>query len=175
MNTLLTTGIDVSSLPPIDISSLTFVDVVFQATAGILYIISCITGFSYVETNIIVYYIIIPFSWMIMLDAIFKFHYLKIASFVGYIIFFFCIKRFSIFCVWAFQKSVILLNYPHLVKVDNLTLSHIPSSIVGPTYITNSVIVCVAIPLLIYVVLFVFLIKNKWFNNPLHQKPLKNF
>jgi hypothetical protein len=136
--------------------------ILFNLVAGILYMIAYLTGFTYVEVNIIVYYIIIPITWIIMLDAIFKFHYLKIATLLIGLIASFFVKDFTGLCVWAFQKSVLLLNLPHSVKVDGITATQIPiADIMGPTYVTNSLIICVLVPTLIYAILTYFLIKRR--------------
>ena len=139
----------------------TIIQIIFGIIAGILYILARVTGLSYIEVNIIVYYILIPMSWIVMVDAIFKFHYLKIISALGYTVFLVSIKDFSGFCTWLFQKSVLLLNYPNTVRVDNITATNIPSTIVGSTYITNSVIICVLVPVVVYLILLSVLIIRK--------------
>ena len=53
-------------------------DLIFQLVANSLFRVSQILGLTYNEINIILYYLIIPFTWLVLLDKIFKFHYLKI-------------------------------------------------------------------------------------------------
>ena len=118
---------------------------IFESVVEILVGISQITGLSYNEVNIIVYYIIIPFSWTVLLDKIFKFHYFKISFsliILGFLLF---IKDYYDFCDWLFEKSADFL----------LSLGD---------YIIMSVIVCVFLVIIVYMVLiyFAYLKKIKW-------------
>jgi len=119
--------------------------IIFQLVAGTLFGIAEITGLSYNEVNIIVYYIIIPFTWTVLLDKIFKFHYFKISFsliILGFLLF---IKDYYDFCDWLFEKSADFL----------LSLGD---------YIIMSVIVCVFLVIIVYMVLiyFAYLKKIKW-------------
>jgi len=149
-------------------------DIIFKLVAGILYVLSLLFGVSYVEMNIIVYYFFIPITWVILLDAIFKFHWFKVAAFVGYVALYFCMESWTSFCVWAFKKSVTLLNLKlNIEDVHELAIVSISDSgnimnnvFVNPAYIRNSVIICVFVPVIVYTVLIYLLVKK--------QKKLKN-
>jgi hypothetical protein len=69
------------------------------------------TRLTYNEINIIVYYFIIPFTWIILLDIIFNFHYLKISFAFFCLGFFVGCRDFKKYSNWAFNKSVDFLNY----------------------------------------------------------------
>ena len=51
---------------------------IFNLVANSLTAIALITDLSNNQINILVYYFFIPFTWLIMLDLIFEFHFLKI-------------------------------------------------------------------------------------------------
>ena len=147
-------------------------DLVFNMVAGILYVLSLIFGISYVEMNIIVYYIIIPLTWCFMLDSIFKVHYLKIASVTGYFLLFLFIDNWTKFCAWAFRKSITLLNYPYdwtkhefsdTAIMDNGIIMN-SKIFMGQYYVRNSLIICVFVPLIVYAVLIYLLVNKKRVN-----------
>ena len=142
-------------------------NLVFKLVAGILYVLSLLFGVTYVEMNIIAYYFFIPITWVILLDAIFKFHWFKIIAFVGYIVLFLSIDNWTKFCAWVFRKSVTLLNFPYIwtehefsdvAILDNAIITN--QSFVGPYYVRNSVIVCVFVPVVVYAVLIYPLVKK---------------
>ena len=87
-------------------------NVIFWITANSLNQISKWTGMTYNEINIIVYYLVIPLTWIIMLDIIIGlplFTPLLILAWM-YIIVKTRTKRvFQMWCDWAFQDSVGLL------------------------------------------------------------------
>jgi len=120
---------------------------IFRIVADALLYIAKITGLTYNEINIIVYYFIIPFTWLILLDYIFKFHYLKAGFIIFAVVFFLSCKNFRNFSDWLFDKSVDFLNI----------FNHI-----GSNYVASSVWICVAIQILIYCVLFMIIILQKW-------------
>lgn len=94
-----------------------------------------VLGVTYNEINILVYFFVIPFSWAVMLDAIFKFHYLKIFFILMSFGFYLGCRDFEKYSNWLFQKSVDFLNY-----FNSITSS----------YVSSSVWICVALPLVIY-------------------------
>jgi hypothetical protein len=120
-------------------------DIIFEIVANILYGISQITGLTYNEVNIIVYYIIIPLSWIILLDKILKFNYLKIGFCLIIICLFFFIKGFSKFSDWLFNKSVEFLLF-------------------WGDYTIASVVICVFLVVFVYVVLIYFAFFHKKIN-----------
>ena len=107
---------------------------VFQLVENLLLRIAFITGLSYNEINIIVYYIVIPFTWVALIDKILKIHYLKIIFGIGVIITIISIKDFSKFCDWLFLKSVVFLKF-------------------FGDYVNSSVVICVFLVVFIYLLL----------------------
>ncbi len=118
---------------------------VFNEVAKTLRFLSRLTGFTYNEINVLIYYFIIPFTWMILLDSIFQVHFMKIAGFIFCIGFFVRCKDFKKYSDWLFFKSVIFLNFFNRF---------------GSNYIKSSVWICVSLPILIYTTLFYFALKS---------------
>ena len=114
-----------------------FVLPIFAVVAGAEHIIAKLTGATYNEVNIIIYYLLIPLSWAAMIDYITKMPFLSIMYIVAWILF---LRKdpmkFRDRCDWAFIKSVDFLLW--FKKI-------------GWNYVVSSVIICVVIPLLIYV------------------------
>ena len=101
---------------------------------------------TYNEINIIVYYLLIPLTWTIMLD----FYIGTPITTYALIFIWFGIKigtwgRFREWSGWAFMRSVDFLNYFNRW---------------GGNYVLNSVIICVLVPLFIYIGL-IFLLFTK--------------
>lgn len=118
---------------------------IFKFVANSLYAIARKTGLTYNEINILVYYFFIPFTWLVLIDFIFSFHYLKMAFIVFSFGFFVGCRNFKTYSDWAFYKSVDFLNYFNRF---------------GSNYYKSSVWICVALPLLIYISLIYFTFKN---------------
>ncbi len=112
-------------------------DLIFQIVVVLLNIIGDLTGLTYNEINIVVYYIVIPFTWTILLDKIFKIHYLKLSYGLIVIVSLIVIKDFTLFSDWLFQKSADFLLF-------------------FGDYIIASVVICVFLVVAIYVILFYF-------------------
>ena len=114
-----------------------FVLPIFAVVAVAEHIIAKLTGATYNEVNIIIYYLLIPLSWAAMIDYITKMPFLSIMYIIAWIIF---LRKdpmkFRDRCDWAFIKSVDFLLW--FKKI-------------GWNYVVSSVIICVVIPLLIYV------------------------
>lgn len=118
---------------------------VFAIVAGFEMLIAKMTGATYNEVNIIVYYLLIPLSWTVMIDYITKMPFLTPIYIIGWVIFLWKDPmKFRSRCDWAFQKSVDFLLY--FKKI-------------GWNYIVSSVIIGVVVPLLIYVEL-IYAIRN---------------
>ena len=113
-------------------------DTIFNYTYEVLMMISNATGFTYKEINIIVWFIVIPLTWMLLLDKIYKQRKFTIAFTITIIASLLLIHDFTQFCDDLFQKSVNFLN------LFNHT---------GSNYIVSSVVICVLIPIGIYIVL----------------------
>lgn len=117
---------------------------IFRKVAMALYNGATAIGINYNEINIIVYYLLIPLSWTIMFDC---WSGSPITS-LALIFIWFGIKigtwgRFREWSDWAFMRSVDFLNYFNRF---------------GGNYVLNSVVICVLVPIIIYVGLFLLLI-----------------
>lgn len=112
---------------------------VFAIVAGAEQLIARMTGTTYNEVNIIVYYLIIPLSWTLMLDYIIAVPVLTPLLILAWIIFVWKDKMtFRSRCDWAFDKSVDFLLWFQKI---------------GWNYIVSSVIICVVVPILVYIAL----------------------
>ena len=121
---------------------------IFAVVAGLEHIIAKLTGATYNEVNIIVYYLLIPLSWAVMIDFITMLPLLSPMYIVGWIVFLWKDPmRFRDRCDWAFGKSVDFLLW--FKKI-------------GWNYIVSSVIICVVVPALVYAELIYGIIKMKW-------------
>lgn len=119
-------------------------DYFFDLTYNFLKYLERVTGLSYEEINVIIWFIGIPFSWSILIDKIYQKNYFKIG---------FTILILAIVSLFDFENfSKILFN----TSVDFLIFFNV----FGSTYKTTSVIICLCIPFLIYV----FLIRKVYFN-----------
>ena len=113
----------------------------FQIVYSLLKWIAEITGFTYNEVNIIAYYMILPFAYVILADRILKKHVLKIIYVVGVTGCLLWIADFKSFSDWLFQKSVdFLLSFQFL----------------GWNYIVSSVLICVVFPAVVFIVMLHF-------------------
>lgn len=112
---------------------------IFNAVARSLVRVSKRTGLTYNEVNILMYYLIIPCSWTVMLD-----YWLGLPITTCCLIliwsgiFFATCHSFSDWCDWCFQASVDFINWFNRW---------------GGNYVLNSVIICVVLPLVVYVLL----------------------
>ena len=109
----------------------------FRKVADALLYWASVIGITYNEINIIVYYLLIPLTWTIMFDCwigcpittyalIFIWFGIKIGTW----------GRFREWSDWAFIRSVDFLNYFN--RWDG-------------NYVLNSVIICVLVPIVIYI------------------------
>ncbi|MBQ8656171.1 MAG: hypothetical protein IJ527_03825 [Prevotella sp.] len=119
---------------------------IFVVVAGVEHVIAKLTGLTYNEVNIIVYYLLIPLSWTAMIDYITMLPFLTPMYIIAWGIFLWKDPmKFRDRCDWAFDKSVDFLLY--FKKI-------------GWNYIVSSVIICVVVPVLIYVELIYALLKS---------------
>jgi hypothetical protein len=123
----------------------TILGIIFYIVAGLLELFSKLTGLTYVEINIIVYYILIPYSYFVLTDYIFKRHYLKIFFTFCVVILLIDVKNFRDFSFWLFDKSVLFLNSFGFMGLD---------------YSDASVVICVFFALLIYVILVAIIVRQ---------------
>ena len=116
------------------------INAIFGAVAYSLYATGRKVGLTYNEMNIIVYYLIVPLTWTVMIDCLIGWPITTALLMIAWAVTFMSVrKRFSAWCDWAFKKSVdFLLWFRHL----------------GWNYCLASVIICVAVPLAIYIALF---------------------
>ncbi len=109
---------------------------IFAVVAGVEHVIAKLTGMTYNEVNIIVYYLLIPLSWAVMVDYITMLPFLSLMYIIAWVIFLWKDPmKFRDRCDWAFDKSVDFLLW--FKKI-------------GWNYVVSSVIICVVIPILIY-------------------------
>ena len=110
---------------------------IFAVVAGVEHVIAKLTGSTYNEVNIIVYYLLIPLSWTVMIDYLTKLPFLSPMFVLAWIVF--LLKdpmKFRDRSDWAFMKSVDFLLW--FKKI-------------GWNYIVSSVIICVVIPVFVYI------------------------
>lgn len=112
---------------------------IFAVVAGVEVLIAKLTGTTYNEVNIVVYYLLIPLSWTVMIDYLMKLPLLTPLFILAWIIFLWKDPmKFRDRCDWAFKKSVDFLLWFKRI---------------GWNYVVSSVIICVVIPILVYWVL----------------------
>ena len=110
---------------------------IFNKTALILFKTALKLNLTYNEVNIIVYYMIVPLTWCIMLDFI-----LNSWPWMSVVWLALCVsviwwhrKDFNTWCNWMFQKSIDFLLWFRGI---------------GWNYYKASVIICVALPIAVY-------------------------
>ena len=64
------TGIDFNNLSKMEWAVMIIMMPIFAVVAGIENVIAKLIGLTYNEVNIIVYYLLIPLSWVVMIDYI---------------------------------------------------------------------------------------------------------
>ncbi|MCX6163369.1 MAG: hypothetical protein NTU73_00655 [Ignavibacteriae bacterium] len=123
--------------------------VIFYIVAGTLDLIAQLTGLTYEEINIIVYYFFIPFSWVVLIDKIYNKHYLKISFLfvsIFFIVFLVSNNIFQRFSLWLFDKSAIFLNSFGFLGLD---------------YYSASVVICVFGVVFVYALLISIVRKKR--------------
>ena len=119
---------------------------IFAVVAGVEHVIAKLTGSTYNEVNIIVYYLLIPLSWTVMIDYLTKLPFLSPMFVLAWIVFLWKDPmKFRDRSDWAFMKSVDFLLWFKRI---------------GWNYVVSSVIICVIIPILVYVELIYAIIKS---------------
>ena len=110
---------------------------IFGFVAGVEHVIAKLTGATYNEVNIVIYYLLIPLSWVIMADYLTKLPFLTPMFVMAWIIFLWKDQlRFRDRYDLMFSKSVEFLLWFKRI---------------GWNYVISSVIICVIIPILIYI------------------------
>ena len=116
---------------------------VFNIVANSLLWIARKTGLTYNEVNIILYYLLIPLSWTVMFDFWLGLPITTAALLLVWLGIFIATRHyFRQWCDRAFKDSVDFLNWFNRL---------------GGNYVLNSVIICVILPLLIYIALILML------------------
>ena len=113
-------------------------NVIFWITANLLNQIAKWTGMTYNEINIIVYYLIIPLTWTLMLDIIIGIPIFTPILILAWLYFFVKTRTnegFRRWCDRGFKDSVEFLLWFKRI---------------GWNYIVSSVIICVVVPIIIY-------------------------
>ncbi len=137
--------VDWKSLAKWEKSAMVVMLPIFAVVAGVEHVIAKLTGMTYNEVNIIVYYLLIPLSWAVMVDYITMLPFLSLMYIIAWVIFLWKDPmKFRDRCDWAFDKSVDFLLW--FKKI-------------GWNYVVSSVIICVVVPVLIYVELIYGIIK----------------
>lgn len=120
---------------------------IFNFTYECLLYLSKISGFTYKEINIIIWFIILPLSWTLMIDKIKGKNIYCFSCFYAIIIMtVLLISDFSNLSKTLFNKSADMLRSLHVV---------------GANYTVSSVVICLFIPLIFYIIL----IKKAYFSN----------
>ena len=118
---------------------------IFTTVSKFLHLISRLTSLTYNEINIIVYYILVPFTWMLLLDKIWSTFWFSLTFGVMVLSMLLLIKDFRKFSDVLFEKSVDFLNW---------------FEVMGSNYVFTSVVICVFVPLAVYVALFYFAFRS---------------
>jgi hypothetical protein len=125
-------------------SNETLIERIFQWEVIQLLKLARMFKLSYHEINIIVYFFVVPFSWLVLLDALFQFHFLKLSFAFFCIGFFTGCSDFKPFSTSLYRKSVQFLLYFNRF---------------GSSYVASSVWICLVVPICIYVLLIYFLFR----------------
>jgi hypothetical protein len=137
--------VDWKSLSKWEKSAMVVMLPIFAVVAGVEHVIAKLTGMTYNEVNIIVYYLLIPLSWAVIVDYITMLPFLSLMYIIAWVIFLWKDPmKFRDRCDWTFDKSVDFLLW--FKKI-------------GWNYVVGSVIICVVVPVLIYVELIYGIIK----------------
>jgi small-conductance mechanosensitive channel len=113
----------------------------FQMVADFLLWIARKTNLTYNEVNIIVYYGLIPLSWCVMLDYIIHKPVFTIAFIALWIVILLKVKSFSAWCDKGFKLSQRFICF-------------------FGEYIKYSVIICVIVPIIIYICLIALILTH---------------
>lgn len=110
----------------------------FRLVADALLAVAAMTGFSYREMNIIVYFILIPGVYVLLMDRILKRHTLTCAYVAGWAVVLVLVSDFAAFSDILFEDSVRFLLW---------------FSCVGLDYEAASVVICVVVPAIVFLAL----------------------
>lgn len=117
----------------------TVFDSIFAVVASMEHRVARILHLTYNEVNILVYYLLIPLSWAAIVDYKTGYPVLSILLLLLWSCIFWGTRgRFSLFCDVSFRISQLFL---------------LRFRCIGWNYIVSSVIICVLVPILIYIML----------------------
>lgn len=139
---LISMGLRNKFAPPTKPSSLH--DRIFDRVVKELKLYARVFKISYYAVNILLYFFLVPFTWLILLDVIFDFHYLKIGFVLFCIGFALYCKDFEAFSLKLYKRSVRFLNYFNRF---------------GSNYVVSSVWICVVVPIAIYTLLIYLVVR----------------
>lgn len=109
---------------------------IFDKTAKVLMEAARLTGLTYNEINILVYYLVIPLSWTILIDLWLTLPITTPLLLLAWGAIYLKVRhRFDKWCDWMFKKSVDFLMYFNRY---------------GSNYVLSSVIFCIIVPIAIY-------------------------
>ena len=111
---------------------------IFDAVYHLLLWLSDVSGFTYKEVNVIVYYLLVPLVFLILLDRILRMWALTVSFLAGALALILWLPNFRTFAEDAFDRSVAFLN---------------GFSALGWDYTAASVIICVLLPGLAFLIL----------------------
>ena len=115
-----------------------FIQFIFLIVAKSLYRIAELTKLSYNQINVLVYFFILPFLYLAILDHHFDFHYLKAAAAFTFLGFFIGCRNFAAYSDWLFAQSVKFLQFFKRY---------------GMSYESASIWFCVVLPILLLLAL----------------------
>ncbi|MEL6812482.1 MAG: hypothetical protein AAFP76_14220 [Bacteroidota bacterium] len=116
-------------------------DVLFDAVYRLLKGLSQLTGFTYQEINIIVYFLMIPSLFALLVDRIIEKHYFKIGFVVLSVVSLWLIEDFELFSQRLFDTCAVFLKSFGWLGLD---------------YVQASVVICVFLPILFILWLIYF-------------------
>ena len=114
----------------------------FGLVAGALQRIAHLTGLTYKEINVLIYFILVPLLYLYLLDIRVGGHYLLLVFLLFVIAVCIALRPFSRLSTILFDCSVRFLESSHSV---------------GLNYVQASVVVCVFVPLLTLVILILII------------------
>jgi hypothetical protein len=121
------------------------INYIFKLVADWLNKLAKVTGLTYNQINVLVYYFFIPLSWFVLLDYYFSFYNLTIGFLIFIVGFKVGCKNFREFSDALFMKSVHFLNYFNRF---------------GSNYQKSSVWICVSLPLLVYILIINLILRK---------------
>ena len=111
---------------------------VFNWVATLLHTLANKFGLTYQTVNVVIYYILIPLNWLMMIDYLCNTHAFALFYAGIWLVVAFAVKNFRKFCEDVFDLSVSFLLFFDRFKSN---------------YLFTSIVVCVLIPMAIYLFL----------------------